>query len=101
MRRTVGVLLFVIYIIIGVVVAAGHHYFEHLDAVADRLGSPRGAVVATRPSWGQLASQVRSGPGERSRAPLLGRPLVNHGSRAHVVRWDRGGHRIDDLPDLR
>jgi hypothetical protein len=33
MRRTVGVLLFVIYIIIGVVVAAGHHYFEHLDAV--------------------------------------------------------------------
>jgi hypothetical protein len=25
--------LFVIYIIIGVIVAAGHHYFEHLDAV--------------------------------------------------------------------
>jgi hypothetical protein len=33
MRRTLGVLLFVIYIIIGVVVAAGHHYLEHLDAV--------------------------------------------------------------------
>jgi hypothetical protein len=29
MRRTLGVLLFVIYIIIGVVVASGHHYFEH------------------------------------------------------------------------
>jgi hypothetical protein len=24
--------VFVIYIIIGVVVASGHHYFEHLDA---------------------------------------------------------------------
>ena len=33
MRRTLGVLLSVIYIIIGVVVAAGHHYFEYLDAV--------------------------------------------------------------------
>lgn len=33
MRRTLGALLFVIYIIIGVVVAAGHHYFEHLDAL--------------------------------------------------------------------
>jgi Mn2+/Fe2+ NRAMP family transporter len=30
-RLVVG--LFVIYIIIGVIVAAGHHYFEHLDAV--------------------------------------------------------------------
>jgi hypothetical protein len=28
----VGV-VFVIYIIIGVVVASGHHYFEHLDAL--------------------------------------------------------------------
>jgi hypothetical protein len=33
MRRTLGVLLFVVYIIIGVVVASGHNYFEHLDAV--------------------------------------------------------------------
>ena len=33
MRRTLGALLFVIYIIIGVVVAAGHHYFEHLGAL--------------------------------------------------------------------
>ena len=33
MRRTLGVLLFVVYIIIGVIVASGHHYFEHLDAV--------------------------------------------------------------------
>lgn len=28
-----GALLFVVYIIIGVVVAAGHHHFEHLDAL--------------------------------------------------------------------
>ena len=33
MRRALRVLLFVTYIIIGVVVAAGHHYFEHLDAL--------------------------------------------------------------------
>ncbi|HEX7464517.1 MAG TPA: hypothetical protein VF382_06455 [Actinomycetota bacterium] len=32
MSRTLSVLLFVIYIIIGVVVASGHHYFAHLDA---------------------------------------------------------------------
>jgi hypothetical protein len=28
-----GAVLFVIYIIIGVVVAAGHHYLNHLDAL--------------------------------------------------------------------
>jgi hypothetical protein len=33
MSRLFGSLLFVVYIIIGVVVAAGHHYFEHLDAL--------------------------------------------------------------------
>ena len=33
MSRTLAVVLFVIYIIVGVIVAAGHHYFEHLDAV--------------------------------------------------------------------
>ncbi len=32
MSRTVGAVLFVVYIIVGVIVAAGHHYFEHLDA---------------------------------------------------------------------
>jgi len=32
MSRTWGAMLFVIYIIIGVVVAAGHHYFQHLAA---------------------------------------------------------------------
>jgi hypothetical protein len=26
-------LLFVVYIVIGVVVASGHHYFEHLNSV--------------------------------------------------------------------
>jgi hypothetical protein len=33
MSRTLGAVLFVVYIIIGVVVAAGHHYFEHVDAL--------------------------------------------------------------------
>jgi hypothetical protein len=33
MSRMLGGVLFVAYIVIGVVVAAGHHYFEHLDAV--------------------------------------------------------------------
>jgi hypothetical protein len=33
MSRLFRSLLFVVYIIIGVVVAAGHHYFEHLDAL--------------------------------------------------------------------
>jgi Mn2+/Fe2+ NRAMP family transporter len=33
MSRRLVVGLFVIYIIIGVIVAAGHHYFEHLDTV--------------------------------------------------------------------
>jgi hypothetical protein len=30
MLRTV---LFVVYIVVGVIVASGHHYFAHLDAV--------------------------------------------------------------------
>ncbi len=30
-RRTFGAVLFVLYIIIGVVVAAGENYLEHLD----------------------------------------------------------------------
>jgi hypothetical protein len=33
MRRTLSAVLFFIYIIIGVVVAGGHHYFKHLDAL--------------------------------------------------------------------
>jgi hypothetical protein len=33
MRRLFVAMVFVIYIIIGVVVASGHHYFEHLDAL--------------------------------------------------------------------
>ncbi len=33
MRRLLRVVLFVIYIIIGVAVASGHHYFTHLDAL--------------------------------------------------------------------
>jgi hypothetical protein len=33
MRLKLGAVLFVIYIIIGVVVAAGHQYFDHLDAL--------------------------------------------------------------------
>jgi hypothetical protein len=42
MGRILSAVLFVIYIIIGVVVASGHHYFEHLDAVKPIVsGSPR------------------------------------------------------------
>jgi hypothetical protein len=33
MSRLLGPVLFVVYIIIGVVVASGHHYFEHLDSL--------------------------------------------------------------------
>lgn len=33
MSRMLGSVLFVVYIIIGVVVAAGHQYFEHVDAL--------------------------------------------------------------------
>jgi hypothetical protein len=33
MSRTLVVVLFVVYVIIGVIVAAGHHFFEHVDAV--------------------------------------------------------------------
>ena len=33
MSRTLGAVMFVVYIVIGVVVAAGHQYFEHLDAL--------------------------------------------------------------------
>jgi hypothetical protein len=33
MRRLFVALVFVVYIVIGVVVASGHHYFEHLDAL--------------------------------------------------------------------
>jgi hypothetical protein len=33
MRRLFVGVVFVIYIVIGVVVASGHHYFEHLDAL--------------------------------------------------------------------
>jgi len=33
MSRMMGTVLFIIYIIIGVVVASGHQYFQHLDAV--------------------------------------------------------------------
>jgi hypothetical protein len=33
MSRRFGAVLFLVYIIIGLVVAAGHHYFEHLDAL--------------------------------------------------------------------
>jgi hypothetical protein len=33
MSRTLRAVLFVVYIVIGVIVAAGHHYFVHLDAV--------------------------------------------------------------------
>ena len=46
MRRTLGALLFVIYLVIGVVVAAGHHYFEDLDAL-----KPIGSAVLAVLLW--------------------------------------------------
>lgn len=33
MSRALRAVLFVVYIVIGVIVAAGHDYFVHLDAV--------------------------------------------------------------------
>ena len=33
MSRTLGAVLLVAYIVIGVIVTAGHHYFVHLNAV--------------------------------------------------------------------
>lgn len=33
MRRRLGGAIFLVYIVIGVVVAAGNQYFEHLDAL--------------------------------------------------------------------
>ena len=49
MGRTLSAVLFVIYIIIGVVVASGHHYFEHLEVIDRKSGSagmPRPIVSA-------------------------------------------------------
>jgi hypothetical protein len=31
--RRMGLILVLVYIIIGVVVASSHHYFEHMDAL--------------------------------------------------------------------
>lgn len=33
MSRLLSAAIFVVYIVIGVVVASGHHYFVHLDAL--------------------------------------------------------------------
>jgi hypothetical protein len=33
MSRLFGSIIFAVYIVVGVVVAASHHYFEHLDAI--------------------------------------------------------------------
>jgi len=33
MRGMLRTVLFVVYIVVGVIVASGHHYFAHLDAV--------------------------------------------------------------------
>jgi hypothetical protein len=46
MRRLFVGVVFVIYIIIGVVVASGHHYFEHLDAL-----KPIASAVLAVPLW--------------------------------------------------
>ena len=33
MSRITSTVLSIVYLVIGVIVAAGHHYFEHVDAV--------------------------------------------------------------------
>ncbi len=33
MRRALGTVLLVVYIVVGVIVANSHHYFAHLNAV--------------------------------------------------------------------
>jgi hypothetical protein len=33
MSRVMSTVLSIVYIVIGVIVAASHHYFEHVDAV--------------------------------------------------------------------
>jgi hypothetical protein len=33
MRRRLGGVIFLVYVVIGVVVASGNQYFEHLDAL--------------------------------------------------------------------
>jgi hypothetical protein len=33
MKRLLSTVLFVVYIVIGVIVASGHHYFVHLNSL--------------------------------------------------------------------
>ncbi len=47
MSRLISFLFSLAYLIIGLVVAGSHHYFEHLDSIKpDRLGSPGDTALA-------------------------------------------------------
>ena len=46
MRRALRTVLFIAYIIVGLIVAAGHHYFERLDAL-----KPIASAVLAVLSW--------------------------------------------------
>jgi hypothetical protein len=59
MRRLFVSAVFVIYIIIGVVVASGHHYFEHLDALKPIASAVLAVLLwPPRPLRDQPAYQV-------------------------------------------
>lgn len=45
MRRMLSGVLFLIYIIIGVLVANGHHYFRHLDALKPIVSAVLGVLL--------------------------------------------------------
>jgi hypothetical protein len=59
MRRFISFVFSLVYLIVGVVVAASHHYFEHLDAVKP-IASAALAVWLWPPGAvrGQPSSQV-------------------------------------------
>jgi hypothetical protein len=78
MRRPLGALLFVIYIIIGVVVAAEHHYFEDLDALKPIVSAVLGVLLWPSSSSGStcISSRGQAG-GDRSHTASRARPLLN------------------------
>ena len=45
MKRRMRKLLSVVYIIIGVIVAAGHHYFSHLNGIGSIVSAALGVLL--------------------------------------------------------
>ena len=81
MGRTLSAVLFVIYIIIGVVVASGHHYFEHLDAVKPIVSAPFMRSAKRRIAGG---GAYRSAPIVSAVLAVLLWPLVLLGVNLHL-----------------